>query len=207
MNEGAGIRRHGDVCMFSWVEPSWPQPWPQWALQTFSSQWIQALAGFPGELRYQQESWELLTLGCLDLSSKNPMWFQWAAVAISGWLGPFSWESVLHSPSSLSAHSPCFYIQQNISTAFTMPPDRRKITDSSHTRLNWRDLCPNQASNQYDRGSKQCFSVLLLRTAVCPSGSECWADWKVPQVHPTFSDSSFLGPRLTEVTVPGFLAH
>lgn len=35
INEGAGSRRHGDVSMFSWVEPSWPRPWPQWALQTF----------------------------------------------------------------------------------------------------------------------------------------------------------------------------
>lgn len=142
----------------------------------------------PGELLTSQWSWHsesqvlggilgALTLGCLGLSPKRPMWFQWAAVAISGWLSPFSWEPVPHSPSSLSAHSPCFYIQQHISTAFTMPPDRRKITNSFHTRLNWRDLCPKQARSQYDRGSKQCFSVLLLRTPVCPSGSECWVDW------------------------------
>lgn len=50
---------------------------------------------------------------------------------------------------------------------------------------------PQQDRSQYDRGSKQCFLVLLLRSPVCPSaGSECGADWWVPQVHSTLSDSS-----------------
>lgn len=136
----------------------------------------------PGELLTSQWSWHsesqvlggilgALTLGCLGLSPKRPMWFQWAAVSISGWLSPFSWEPVPHSPSSLSAHSPCFYIQQHISTAFTMPPDRRKITNSFHTRLNWRDLCPKQARSQYDRGSNSasqfyCGELLCVHPAV-----------------------------------------
>lgn len=98
--------------MFPWVEPSRPHPLPQWALQTFSPQWREALTVFPGvsslenslhlsgvgslNLRYQQESWELLTLGCLGLSPKHPMWVHWATVATSGWLGRFAWEPGLH---------------------------------------------------------------------------------------------------------------
>lgn len=93
MNGGAGSRRHGDVSMFSWINPAGPGHGLSEVCRPFltvntSSQAFQV--HHPGELLTSQWSWHsesqvlvgilgAITLGCLGLSPKRPMWFQWAA--------------------------------------------------------------------------------------------------------------------------------
>lgn len=123
---------------------------PPWRTATF--QW---LSQFSGSQVTAGILLAAVTTRMLGLSPKHPVWFQWAAVAISGYLSPllgslFCTGQAVQVPRSRTgpAHSCCFY---------TTPSDRRKISNCFHTRPNSKDLCPSKLQVNMTRAANSMF--------------------------------------------------
>lgn len=175
--------------MHSWAEPSRPMTASVLLSPAYfrHSQVLQMHTPYPHlsrwssslNIRYLQEpSW------VLGLSPKHPVWFQWAAVAISPlYLGACS--ALARLSECPGVPTPLLLPSTTHSTTFTTPPDRRKISNSFHTRPNSRDLCPSK-----------------LQVNMTGAANSVFYCWELPCVHLLAVSAGWAGITRPESILP-----